>query len=339
MRDISLYEDDFLLDTTVASSFESIAKSLPNVVTRGSTLIVQGKPQFKAAPRILCPRCEVELSPGTATVKFRHASIQTAEQSVDALVCECGEVYIQGQDAKEAYLRAMHGDPSGSKTHDQSTPVPKEEPIDPHAEQRSVTREDQATSATASVTLLLERWREGDEEAADEIHRRYSQRLCALAEHRIGTRLARRLDADDIVQSVFATFFQRARDGQFSIDHSASLWHLLVRITLNKIHRETARVVAARRDVLREDYPRDLLEPEAVAHEPDPTEAAILSDEVEAILARLGEHEVEIMRHCLEGYSTSETASLVGCSRWTVRRVLDRIGRDLKTRLVDTYET
>ena len=87
-------------------------------------------------------------------------------------------------------------------------------------------------SDTESVQELLKCWRAGDPAAAEAIHRRYAQRLCALVEPRIGDQLRRRVDAEDIVQSVFRTFFRRVGDGQFHIDHTSSLWHLLVGIGL-----------------------------------------------------------------------------------------------------------
>ena len=60
-----------------------------------------------------------------------------------------------------------------------------------------------------------------------------------------------------------------------------------------------------------------------------------LSDELETLLAGLDQPEPEIIRLRLQGYSSLEIANQVGCSRWTVRRVLDRIGHRLHERLGD----
>ena len=51
------------------------------------------------------------------------------------------------------------------------------------------------------------------------------------------------MDADDIVQSVFRTFFRRAQAGEFRIDSSAQLWQLLVRITVLKAQHQAGRKV------------------------------------------------------------------------------------------------
>jgi RNA polymerase sigma-70 factor (ECF subfamily) len=185
-----------------------------------------------------------------------------------------------------------------------------------------------------SAKDLLGQWEGGDEAAAEEIYRRYAQRLCALAQSQIGERLARRVGPDDIVQSVFRTFFRRTRDGQFVVDNSGSLWRLLVQITLNKVRRQSKRHLAGRRSMAAEVHPSDdSLEPTALAREPSPDEAAALTDEIEFVLGDLKSPEPEIFRLGLQGYSPSEIAAQIGCSRWTARRVLNRIGRRLEARL------
>ncbi len=61
---------------------------------------------------------------------------------------------------------------------------------------------------------LLQRWQAGDQSAAATLFRRYFERLRALAGTRLCERMAARVDADDVVQSVFSVFFHNARDGQ-----------------------------------------------------------------------------------------------------------------------------
>jgi RNA polymerase sigma-70 factor, ECF subfamily len=182
-----------------------------------------------------------------------------------------------------------------------------------------------------SAEGLIGRWQSGDALAAEELHRRYAQRLCTLAESQIGQRLQRRVDADDIVQSVFRTFFRRAADGQFLIDHSCSLWNLLVRITINKIRLRAQYHHAGKRDLGVEVYAdNEQLTPEAIAREPGPEEAVILTDEIETLLRGLDPAEIEVFQLTLQGYSTPEISERQGRSRWTIRRTLDRIGHQLQ---------
>src|SRR5438552_5248088 len=96
--------------------------------------------------------------------------------------------------------------------------------------------------------VLIDLWRQGDQDAARQIVERYVDRLLLLARRRISQRLASRVDAEDIVQSVFRTFFGRLKDGQFVFADQDDLCKLLVRITLHKTLRQLAFHKAAKRD-------------------------------------------------------------------------------------------
>ena len=109
-------------------------------------------------------------------------------------------------------------------------------------------------SGSNITKAVVQRWRDGDEGAAEEIYLRYADRLWSLARTQIGHRLGRRFDADDVVQSVFRTFLRRTRDGEFAIDQSARLWQLLVKITINKVRRKAKFHKAAKRNVGLEEH-------------------------------------------------------------------------------------
>src|SRR5262249_5168287 len=129
---------------------------------------------------------------------------------------------------------------------------------------------------------LMARWREGDEDAAGELFRRYAERLLALARSRLSARLARHVDPEDVVQSAYKSFFTGARDGRFALRRSGDLWRLLVAITLHKLQRQAERLAAGKRAVARE---RQLaneagpfgIEAQVLAREPTPAEAAALA--------------------------------------------------------------
>jgi hypothetical protein len=58
-----------------------------------------------------CPQCKIPLTQGPATLTFKHAPTATQVQQVEAWVCSCGELYVPGEIAKEAYHRAFQPDP------------------------------------------------------------------------------------------------------------------------------------------------------------------------------------------------------------------------------------
>lgn len=175
---------------------------------------------------------------------------------------------------------------------------------------------------------LLERWRAGDEEAARLLFDRYVERLVALARKRISNRLAARVDADDIVQSVFRTFFGRVKAGQFQFEHEEDLPKLLVRITVHKTLRQAEFHRAAKRDIAAETAQEDSANPvlgEVFAREPTPEEAVVFLDNLEHFLAQLKPQDRQVLELRMQGFSSEEIAARLGTYDRKVRRVLERI--------------
>jgi len=102
--------------------WETLAKTLPAIVTCGSIVVERGKPHFKGPPLVDCPRCKSKLNRGTATLTFRQAPPATQKQAVEAWVCSCGEFYVPGEIAKEAYLRAFRHSPTEQPLDDGKRP-------------------------------------------------------------------------------------------------------------------------------------------------------------------------------------------------------------------------
>src|SRR3954451_16216202 len=104
-------------------------------------------------------------------------------------------------------------------------------------------------SDAPSNRSLLRRLRGGSEDAATQLYRRYAHRLRALARANTSAHLARRVDAEDIVQSVFRIFFTAASQGLYDVPAGEDLWKLLLVIALNKIRAEGVFHQAAKRDI------------------------------------------------------------------------------------------
>ena len=64
---------------------------------------------------------------------------------------------------------------------------------------------------------LLRRLRKGEQDAATRLYLRYARRLHGLATAQTGQDLKSRVDPEDIVQSVFRTFFRRAQEGHYEV--------------------------------------------------------------------------------------------------------------------------
>lgn len=88
--------------------------------------------------------------------------------------------------------------------------------------------------------ILVGRCRQGDQDASYELFNRYVSRLITMVHRRMSSRLTRRVDAEDIVQSAFRSFFVGVEKNKFQIDQSGDLWRLLVVMSLNKLRRRVA---------------------------------------------------------------------------------------------------
>lgn len=181
---------------------------------------------------------------------------------------------------------------------------------------------------TPEERILVDLWRAGDEAAARRLFDSYVDRLVALARRRISQRLASRLDPEDIVQSVFRTFFGRLKKGQFCIEDQDDLCKLLVRITVHKSLQQVAFHKAAKRDPNQEtcqgDQSQERLQ-ELLARDPSPEEAVAFVDHLEQFLNRLRPQERQILEMRLQGYSNDEIAQKLDIYDRKIRRVIERI--------------
>lgn len=139
-----------------------------------------------------------------------------------------------------------------------------------------------AAAADADATELLRRYREGDFQAATQLFQLYALRLSRCAEQSLSDRLKRRMDGEDVAQSVFRTFFRRVDAGQFQIDSSSQLWRLLVTIAVRKTQK------AGRRKDREVDAWANTSESAddwlMVAVEPGPDEVVAFANQIETLL-------------------------------------------------------
>lgn len=174
---------------------------------------------------------------------------------------------------------------------------------------------------------LLARWRDGDEAAAEALFRRYAERLIGLVRVRLSEKLARRVDPEDVIQSVYRSFFLGAREGRYALDQSGDLWRLLVAITKHKLGHQFEYHTADKRALDREDNDVSLgrLNGEVLALDPSPAEATALADELDRIMRALEPLPRQMFELRLQGFTLDEIADETRRSLRTVRRVLDRI--------------
>ena len=182
---------------------------------------------------------------------------------------------------------------------------------------------------------LLAQWRDGSQQAAEELFRRYVDRLMALARSRLSEQMAGRIDPEDVVQSAYRSFFVGAREGRFEVQRGGDLWRLLVAITLHKLRGQVDYHTADKRSVASEqaqDYAAGMPPVPLLSREPSPLEAVTLWDEVEQMLRELDPLPRQVLELRLQGHNQAEIAVALRCSQRTVIRVLKRIKQQLEER-------
>ena len=178
-------------------------------------------------------------------------------------------------------------------------------------------------SAAPSDRTLLRRVRSGESDAATDLYLRYATRLQRLVHEQTGAALARRVGDEDIVQSVFRTFFRRAADGHYQVGESEELWKLFLVIALNKIRRAAEYHGAAKRDHQRTVGGNEL---DWAAHPAGGRENEValqtLQMTIDEVLGTLPPGHSEIVQLRIEGYTVEEIAGKTNRSLRTVERML-----------------
>jgi RNA polymerase sigma-70 factor (ECF subfamily) len=179
---------------------------------------------------------------------------------------------------------------------------------------------------------LMARLRGGDDAAAAAVFQEFVARLIRLTRSQLETWLRHKVDPEDVVQSVYRSFFARYRAGQFTVADWDSLWGLLAVITLRKCANQAEHWQAARRDVHQELNPQDgstAVRQGIPGRDPTPDEAAILSETVQQLFQGLSERERDILALHLHGCEVPEISRRVGRAERTVRRTLELARKEL----------
>ena len=191
-------------------------------------------------------------------------------------------------------------------------------------------------SANESFVRLMERLQSGEDEAAREVFVRFAARLAGLARRHLDARLAVKVDPEDVVQSVYKSFFLRQREGELDIGTWDGLWGLLAVITLRKCAARAAHFRAAKRDVAREmagssDDSSPAMADLALDREPSPDEAAVLAETVEALFRAIDDgDERAILELSLQGHTAAEISEKLGRAERSVRRLREHIRKRLE---------
>jgi RNA polymerase sigma-70 factor (ECF subfamily) len=188
------------------------------------------------------------------------------------------------------------------------------------------------STGDASDRSLLRRLRHGEESAATALYIKYARRLLALAQAKTSTDLAAKEEADDIVQSVFKSFFRKASAGLYDVPAGEELWNLLLVITINKIRAKGNYHRAAKRDMrlAAGDQPLDAVPADGAGND---VALAELQMVIDGILQSLPDKSAEIVERRIAGHEVNDIVAQVKRSKRTVERVLQDFRERLRAKI------
>ena len=185
---------------------------------------------------------------------------------------------------------------------------------------------------------LLRGLRDAQPWAVEQFYADYAAALESLAAKHLSSPIRRRVGPEDIVQSACRTFFRRAKEGQFQLDDSESLWRLLTAITMAKVREQTRFHLRQRRSMKGEAHLDSSVDGKP-AHTPTsgellPEAAAEFSEQFKLLIRSLDAEEQQVVDLKLQQFTNDEVASQLGCSERTVRRLVKKI----QGRLTELFE-
>lgn len=192
---------------------------------------------------------------------------------------------------------------------------------------------------------LLDKLKNGDEDAVQKLWEDYFHRLVALARKRLGALPRRDSDEEDVAISAMFSFYGGMAKGRFELADRDELWRLLATITARKANRRFRKQAMLNRNgaAVRGEsifLGRGEQTPEAnlagqAAEERAPEFDLMMSESCNELLAALPDEKlrtIALLR--LEGLSNREIADKLDCVERSVERKLKRIrdywSRDLE---------
>ncbi|MFM1801340.1 MAG: hypothetical protein RJA81_692 [Planctomycetota bacterium] len=214
----------------------------------------------------------------------------------------------------------------------------------------------QHTEEHASLPSLLERLKQGDESAAGTILELYEAQVRLVVRRCLPRVLRSRFDSQDIMQSVWRSFFQRLRGQEVEDDHglseppsgdpslvfgdSSQLFAFLSRMARNKVIDQYRRETAQKADIHRERT----IHSEA-GTEMDPADVSVTpeqiveaADELSHWRSMVPQNRQVLIDLKAGGMTSKEIGDRLGISERTVQRVLEDLRVRLEKRRSD-YDT
>lgn len=200
-------------------------------------------------------------------------------------------------------------------------------------------------SKSTDVSHWIDLVKAGDSSAANRIWQHYFDRLVRSVRARMYGQNRAISDEEDVVLSVFDSFYNAAENGRFpDLSDRDDLWRLLLRMSARKVVDKRRHDQRQRRGGNVKVHSLDQTGDdgsviEAIGDEPSPEMVIMMEESVAEFFSHLGVgHLRELAGAKLEGYSNAELAERIGCSERTIERRLHLIREKCQQELVEHDE-
>jgi DNA-directed RNA polymerase specialized sigma24 family protein len=194
-------------------------------------------------------------------------------------------------------------------------------------------------SSLSPVGIWVAQLKDGDSQAAQQLWNTYFGRMVKVARCKLRGAPGRMADEEDVALSAFKSFCRGTQDGRFPLLHEyEDPWPLLLALTTHKAidllrhERRVKRGGPGHQDAppgRPEEAPAGSIRlSQLIGREPDPQVAFQVAAECQDILDRLSDTILRaIALWKMEGFTTEEIASKLGCTTRTIERKLQLIRR------------
>jgi RNA polymerase sigma factor (sigma-70 family) len=189
------------------------------------------------------------------------------------------------------------------------------------------TTPDVTTQPGQDFRTLLQRVREGSEDAAWELIGVYGPHIFRAVRRKLNSRMRPKFDSADFVQAVWASFFT-SRSQIVCFNQPEELIAFLSTMAHNKVISELRRrMVYQNHNITREEPLHDSALPAPqfpVGHQPTPSQVAVARERWKKMVAGQPQHYREILSLRYMGETYEQIAEKVGLHERTVRKVVEQ---------------
>ena len=183
--------------------------------------------------------------------------------------------------------------------------------------------------------ILMERLRNGSEEAGRELFERYGTHILFVVREKMHGKLRPLFDSMDFSQDVWASFFALPH-GQYKFSSPKDLIGFLVKIARHKvIDTMRQRLGTTKYDRKRENSLDGSVAHQAgelTARQPTPSQVFVAREQWDRLQADTPVHLRPILELLLQGHTHKEVAQKLGMNEKTIRRLLRRVAPEKQLR-------